>query len=91
MICIHSQRLDCLHKYLHLQLCTRSVHSQLELSTEDNQAIGTIHTIHTSPEMAAERRMELDGGELVVVRWDGGTLELASEKVPEETEEPCEL
>ena len=40
--------------------------------------------------MAADRKIELDGDELVLVRCAGVTLELAKEKVPEETEEPWE-
>ena len=50
-------------------------------------------TIQTRPEIAAERRMELVGGEAVFGRWEAATAELAKEKEPrlaEVTEDPCE-
>ena len=40
--------------------------------------------------MAAERRMELGEGELELARWDDAMLELANEKVPADTDDPCE-
>lgn len=75
LLSLYTRLLIYISTYVHL---TGGTAAFMELSTE-NDWDDEGPSIHTRPEMADERRIELPGGEPVPDRWDA---ELPSEKLP---------